>query len=204
MARYNLNKIKSQHSYSIQEIAELYNIREETVRRWISPILPNTKPLLFFGLEVIRFIKQERKKRKFTCEPDQMPCFRCKKGVFAINITLHETGRISQGRKQQLRKIGQCPTCSAELNLFISDSPQKMSYIDSLMRICLRYYERLVCLDRQLMHVRMDGMIERLLMGSIRLRLARKETELAYLNMKKAYMVVNVTGVVGVINKPIV
>ena len=77
----DLRKIRTTTTYSPTEIASLFAIHRNTVFRWIRDglqQLDHTKPQLIHGSELRRYLKQRSQRRKQTCAPNEMSCFRCR------------------------------------------------------------------------------------------------------------------------------
>lgn len=83
MARQaDARRIKSNRTYTVQELARLLDVTEHTVRRWIKfdglqPI-DKRRPMLLAGAEVKRFLDGRKRARKRPCGPTQMYCFKCR------------------------------------------------------------------------------------------------------------------------------
>lgn len=77
----DLRRIRPTTTYSVPEIAALFGIHRNSVFRWIKnglQPLDDGTPMLVHGSELKRYLKQRDRKRKQTCSPDEMPCFRCR------------------------------------------------------------------------------------------------------------------------------
>lgn len=78
--RHNPNRAKTNRSYTVEEIAELYGVFKGTVRNWIKsglPVLDDKRPLLIHGSALAAFHRAKNAKRKQTCKPGEMFCFKC-------------------------------------------------------------------------------------------------------------------------------
>jgi hypothetical protein len=79
--RYNVRLIKATWPYTVQEIAELFDIRKNAVLRWLSEGLRadrGQRPYLIRGDELIRFLSKRQNGKRQQCAPDQFFCFKCR------------------------------------------------------------------------------------------------------------------------------
>lgn len=123
--KYNPCRVKSRRTYSLRELSCVLKIHPRTVLNWVKlglARLDDSKPYLFLGEEVRRFIRLQRKIRKHTLAPGQFFCPRCRRPVTGIpgNNAFEETGRqLGPGSFQVLIK-NKCETCGTVLTLFSS------------------------------------------------------------------------------------
>lgn len=125
MANYNLHKIRIRKSYSITEIAALFDVDRKTCGRWINDglkiIEKGVSPILIMGADLKDFIKKN-KKRKIPLQENQFFCFKCKKAAVAKTESeqVVKTGKkIGKDNHEQLKKTGACETCGTKLNRFL-------------------------------------------------------------------------------------
>lgn len=111
----DIRRIRSSICYSISEIAELLEVHQNTVRRWLNsglPTIDTTRPVLVHGADLRAFIIRQRKARRHRCANDQLYCCRCRrprrpqKGSVKLEI---------QNRRTLLIK-GRCQDCGAPMN----------------------------------------------------------------------------------------
>jgi hypothetical protein len=79
--RHNPRRAKSHFSYTIHEVAELYDVGRSTVRHWLaSGLEPNDggKPILIHGSELNRFHAIRRELKKRPCGPGELFCLGCR------------------------------------------------------------------------------------------------------------------------------
>lgn len=72
---------KSNHSYTVEEVAKLLGVHRNTVREWIRRGLTTTdmrRPLLIRGRELVAFLRARRAASKRTCKPGEIYCVRCR------------------------------------------------------------------------------------------------------------------------------
>lgn len=79
--RTNPNRVKTNRSYNVQELAACCGVHKNTVRQWqavgLAPI-DNRRPLLFHGEAVRAFLTKRNACRKRPCRPGTLYCFRCR------------------------------------------------------------------------------------------------------------------------------
>ena len=114
---YRLAKIH--RNYTVEEIASLFGIHKNTVRRWVKDGLATTdgkRPMLILGQELSAFLQARRAKNKRTCKPGELYCVRCRSpklpaGDMAEYIPITEKyGNLS----------AICPDCDAIMNRRVS------------------------------------------------------------------------------------
>lgn len=106
--------------YTIQDIAEKCDRSTRTITSWIgnglSPIDPTSKPLLFKGEEIKRFIAQTKQRKKCKLKKHEFWCPKCHKPTTAKDKSI----QIIQNRRHALCKI-----CGTKINKFIGKSMHK-------------------------------------------------------------------------------
>lgn len=106
----NHRLVKIHRNYTVEEVARLFRVHRETVRRWVKrglPTIDRKRPMLIHGSDLAAFLQARRLKNKQTCQPGEMYCVRCRvprtpAGEFAEY-------RASTGVLGSL--IGICPSC---------------------------------------------------------------------------------------------
>jgi len=123
--KYNPNLIKARHSYTLIEIAKIYNIHPRTVQNWrkqgLKVIDDTTKPYLTYGEEVRIFLKGKRK--KYTLKENEFFCPKCRaprKSISDKMLILITGKKLGKNSKQVFIK-GVCEICHKPLTLFSSD-----------------------------------------------------------------------------------
>jgi len=79
--RHNPRRAKSHFSYTLAEVAELYEVHRQTVRHWLKSglrPLDSRRPVLIHGTELNRFHGERRTARKRPCGQGELYCFGCK------------------------------------------------------------------------------------------------------------------------------
>ena len=114
MANHNPRSAKINRSYTVEEVADLYDIHRNTVRSWLKQGLSHCgegHPKLILGSELRRYLEERKRKNKHPCKVGQIYCMRCRKSVppKSNEAVLHvpDTG----GATLQ----GICPNCSCKL-----------------------------------------------------------------------------------------
>ena len=114
---YNTQRIKSNLSYTIGEITELFEIHKTSVRNWMKAGLQSidkTRPYLIHGSDLKAFLNERQSKRKQPCNPHEFYCLKCRaprstwEGAIDINIT----------SPKKLELLGLCSTCGTKVFKF--------------------------------------------------------------------------------------
>lgn len=77
----NARRVRINRSYSVPELASLCDVHRNTIRNWIRdglPTIDRQRPALIQGQTVKDYLRAKRNKRKRTCPPGTIYCFRCK------------------------------------------------------------------------------------------------------------------------------
>lgn len=111
---YNTRLIRQDYCYFVQEIADLFDLHPNAVRRWIraglSPI-DDGRPMLIHGGDLISFLEGRQAKRKHKCRADEFYCCGCRKPRRA-----HENKvdiRIFSPTRLNLRAV--CSICGTKI-----------------------------------------------------------------------------------------
>ncbi len=128
---YNHNRVKARHTYTFQELAEVFRLYAGTIQSWrkegLTVLDTTTKPYLILGEEIIRFLKEKRRKRKHLLKPGEFFCTTCRTprhsqpDKFSIQITDKRMGKTT--RQAFIRGI--CEVCGQRLCVFSSDRKVK-------------------------------------------------------------------------------
>jgi hypothetical protein len=112
---YNTRLIKRDYSYLVCEIADLFHLHSNAVRRWIKTgllSLDDRRPILVHGGDLIDFLDGRQARRKQKCAIDELYCFLCRcprhprLGRVEFKIRNETTLNIS----------GVCDTCGTRMN----------------------------------------------------------------------------------------
>ncbi|HUV68637.1 MAG TPA: helix-turn-helix domain-containing protein [Terracidiphilus sp.] len=79
--RPNYRLVKIHRSYTVEEIARLFDIHKNTVCAWVKaglPICDDKPPMLILGCELSAYLMARRTKNKRPCQPGEIYCVRCR------------------------------------------------------------------------------------------------------------------------------
>jgi hypothetical protein len=112
---YNLKLVRREFSYTVQEIADLFSLHPNAVRRWVKAglrTIDDRRPHLVHGTDLIAFLNKRQQRRKRRCAPDQMYCCRCRVPRRPAG------GRVVVDRlnAKQLIIRGICELCGVRMN----------------------------------------------------------------------------------------
>lgn len=119
--RFNPNLAKLHRSYTISEVAGLYQVHKNTVSNWIKaglPICDTIRPTLILGNDLRCFMQERRAKQKRKCRIDEVFCLRCKSPVRPVD-GLVEYKQLTPSRGCL---SGLCPVCTCLINKYVSVS----------------------------------------------------------------------------------
>lgn len=72
---------KIHRNYTVDEVAQLFDVHRNTVREWVKRGLPTNdgkRPMLILGRELVAFLTVRRAKNKRPCLPGEIYCVRCR------------------------------------------------------------------------------------------------------------------------------
>ena len=79
--KYSTKRIKADYTYSIDQIAELYAVDVQTIRRWIRDEglqrIEKMRPHGVHSSELRRFIDKRNNKNKKSLKLNELYCFKC-------------------------------------------------------------------------------------------------------------------------------
>ena len=115
----NHRLVKIHRSYTVEEIAVLFAIHKNTVRRWVKDGLATSddkRPMLILGTDLVAFLQARRTKNKRPCKPGEIYCVRCRAPKFpAANMVEYASVTKKLGNL-----IAICPDCGAIMNRIVS------------------------------------------------------------------------------------
>jgi hypothetical protein len=115
----NPHLVKIHRSYTVEEIAHLFDIHKNTVRAWLKaglPALDERRPKLIHGQDLITFLQARRAKNKRTCQPGEMYCLRCR----APKLPAGDMADYVPDTETLGTLKGFCPDCEAMMNRRVS------------------------------------------------------------------------------------
>jgi hypothetical protein len=79
--RYNARRVKIHRSYTVEEVARLFEVHKNTVRAWLKSGLQqidDRRPTLLLGRQLASFLHARREHKRQRCRPEELYCFRCR------------------------------------------------------------------------------------------------------------------------------
>ncbi len=118
----NHRLVKIHRSYTVEEIARLFVIHKNTVRRWtkegLATIDDDKRPMLILGHVLAVFLQTRRVKNKRTCKPGEFYCVRCR----VPKTPAGDMAEYSPITEKYGNLIAICPDCNAIMNRHVSMS----------------------------------------------------------------------------------
>lgn len=112
--RPNPRLAKIHRSYTVEEVASLFDVHRNTVREWIKkglPVIDDRRPALIRGGALSDFLRLRRERNKRSCRPGEIYCVRCREPrTPADRWVQYKPLTATQGNL-----IGICPCCDAWL-----------------------------------------------------------------------------------------
>ena len=121
MPKLNTRRVKSNATYSTQEVADLLEVHPRTVQGWYSEGLPridDRRPFLVLGANLIEFMRLRKSRNRKKCADNELYCCRCRvprlsRNGFVTYQVLNSKTMIVRclcsvcgSRMSQLRSIG--------------------------------------------------------------------------------------------------
>jgi len=107
----NWRRVKLHHSYTVEEVAELFGKHEHTVLNWIKSGLAtigDRRPFLILGPVLAEFLRTKRSEGRCKCGPAEFFCVKCRKPrTPAGNMADYIPMTPSSGNLRAL-----CPECT--------------------------------------------------------------------------------------------
>ncbi len=117
---YSLKSIRRSYTYSVYEIAELYNITPDTVFRWIRneglKRHEGSPKYYVHGSELIKFFEARNLRNKKPCGEGEMFCCKCKQPRHPKPESL----RHKKIPNKTIRVFGKCSVCGTRMNTVVS------------------------------------------------------------------------------------
>ena len=112
---HNPNLAKIHRSYTVEEVASLYEVFKGTVRNWVKAgllVLDDKRPMLILGSDLAAFHQAKRTKNKQKCLPGEMYCVRCRAPKSpALGMADYKPITGTMGNL-----IAICPACNSIMN----------------------------------------------------------------------------------------
>lgn len=115
----NHRLIKIHRSYTVEEIAGLFGVHKNTVRRWVKDglaTIDDKRPMLILGHVLAAFLQARRVKNRQTCKPGELYCVRCR----IPKSPAGDMAEYSPITEKYGNLIAICPDCDAIMNRHVS------------------------------------------------------------------------------------
>jgi hypothetical protein len=119
--RINPKLAKIHRSYTVEEVAGLFDAHKNTVRQWVKaglPVCDDRRPTLILGVHLRDFLQHRKKARKRRCQADELFCMRCR----APKRPAGDMVDYSRMTATTGRLIAMCPSCSGMMNRYVSET----------------------------------------------------------------------------------
>jgi hypothetical protein len=115
----NHRLVKIHRNYTVEDIANLFGIHKNTVRRWVKAglaTIDDKRPMLILGHDLTAFLQARRVKNKQICKPGEIYGVGCRAPKFPA-ADMVEYSPVTE-------KIGNliaiCPDCNSIMNRRVS------------------------------------------------------------------------------------
>jgi len=115
----NHRLVKIHRNYTVEDIANLFGIHKNTVRRWIKDglaTIDDKRPTLILGHVLVAFLQTRRAKNKQPCKPGELYCVRCR----SPKSPAGNMAEYSPITEKFGNLIAICPDCDAFMNRRVS------------------------------------------------------------------------------------
>jgi hypothetical protein len=115
----NHRLVKIHRNYTVEEVAKLFGIHKNTVRRWVKEGLATVddkRPMLILGHVLVEFLQARRKKNKQTCKPGELYCVRCR----VPKLPAGDMAEYSPITEKFGNLVAICPDCDSIMNRRVS------------------------------------------------------------------------------------
>lgn len=118
--RYSLQPIRHDYTYSVYEIAELYDITHDTVFRWIRneglQRINQSKKYFVHSSDLTKFLEKRNKKNKKPCKENEIYCLKCRTQRNPKPASLS----FKKLPNKSIRVSGKCSVCDTRMNKPVS------------------------------------------------------------------------------------
>lgn len=111
----NYRLVKTNRSYTVEEIANTLGVHKNTVRGWVKsglPAIDDDRPMLIHGPALSAFLKTKRAKHKRPCAPGEIYCVRCR----APKVPAGDMAEYQPKTATLGNLVAICPDCNAIMN----------------------------------------------------------------------------------------
>lgn len=121
--KYNTHRISKRKTYTVNEIAALFDIHTKTIHLWSTQGLRAVEgsfPHLIPGEELARFLDERQNKRKCKLAVDELYCVKCQQARKGLpdTIDIIVTQKRMGGGKTFIIKKARCEICGGKMNRF--------------------------------------------------------------------------------------
>ena len=112
--RHNPQRAKLHCSYSVLELASLFDVNITTISHWVSAGLSPidaTRPYLFSGVKVRQFLHERNIASKRPCKPGEIFCVACKRQQCPTG----GKADVEVVSKTSANLVGTCPACARRI-----------------------------------------------------------------------------------------
>ena len=131
--RPNPRLVKIHRNYTVEEIADVFDVHKNTVRSWIKTglqTIDSSRPQLILGSHLREFLTEKRTKNKKKCQLDEFYCLSCRNARKPAE-KLVDFGLVSE-------KVGNllavCSECNSVMNKRVSLG--RIQEICSILDVC--------------------------------------------------------------------
>ena len=118
--RYSLKPIRLDYTYSVDELAELYDLTPDTVFRWIRneglKRIPDSRKYYVHSSDLLNFLEKRNSKNKRPCKDGEIFCCKCRKPRKPKPASL----KSKKLPNKTVQISGKCLVCETRLNTFVS------------------------------------------------------------------------------------
>jgi len=132
---YPLRLVRSNYTYTVEQIADLFGIDVHTVRRWVREDglkrIPKVRPYLIHSSDLKKFLQGKQKARKHPCKDNEVYCLKCR----VPRTPKNNTAVIAVLPNNSVRLKAKCSICYSKINRVIkarswSDSHPLWAYLE--------------------------------------------------------------------------
>lgn len=105
---YNTRLIKRNRSYTVQDVATLFQISTNAVLRWGLTFMEGKKPQRIHGGELINHLNAKQSNRRHTCKANELYCCKCRRP----QTVWENAAELIIRTPKQLNITGLCAICN--------------------------------------------------------------------------------------------
>jgi hypothetical protein len=108
---YNPRRVRAGQPYTVQDVADIYELHKNAVLRWIKDglrLIDQRKPYMIHGGDLVEYLTKKQSGRKHKCKPDEFFCFKCR-------VPRKAWGNVADIQIKNERKLslsGLCAVCN--------------------------------------------------------------------------------------------